>query len=88
MACKTPIVVASMLILMLLVSFDEVQGKCREERIKLSCDNWVKCFEWCRLFGGTKGYCDKGSCVCVNCFVQSSGHHSTEVPPPNSAHLE
>ncbi|XBI82337.1 hypothetical protein VPH35_091048 [Triticum aestivum] len=88
MARKTTIVVASMLALMLLMSFGEVQGKCLEERIKLACDNWVKCFEWCRLFGDTKGYCDKGSCVCVNCFVQSSGHHYAEVPPLNSDHLE
>uniref|UniRef100_A0ACD5YRL3 Uncharacterized protein n=1 Tax=Avena sativa TaxID=4498 RepID=A0ACD5YRL3_AVESA len=86
MAYKITAVVASIFILMLLVSHDEVQaGGCHERHIKMSCQDWVKCFEWCRLYGYISGYCDAGTCMCKYCTMQSQGHHSADVPSAHSS---
>ena len=67
------------------IYIDEVQAGCHEKPMKMSCQDSVKCMEWCGLAGALRGYCSAGSCVCVECIIkQSYGQHSTEVPPTDS----
>ncbi|PNT78155.1 hypothetical protein BRADI_1g74506v3 [Brachypodium distachyon] len=67
MACKTTVVIASILLLALLMSCDTVQCKCKDDRTNRPCHDSATCDQDCRLEGNNRGYCDAGLCHCVDC---------------------